>query len=147
MHFEGSVTVQASHDQVWKFLIDPHAVSQCAPGLESLEIIAPDKQFRATVSVGFGSLKVTFVTDVEWLELHPPKSAKMKMHGRAPGSAVDAVSEMILNGSGDGSTEIKWTADVDVHGKIASLAARLLSGVTQKLTGAFFECVKNRIEA
>src|SRR6185295_16574894 len=45
-----------------------------------------------------------------------------------------------------GATELRWSADVTVVGTIASLAARLMGGVTQKLTSAFFEEVKKRIE-
>jgi len=147
MHLEGTVNIKASREKVWRFLTDPHAVSQCAPGLESLEIITPDQKFRAVVSVGFGTVKVRFVTDVEWVELDAPNKAKMKVHGTAPGSAMDATSEMALADGPDGSIEMKWTADVVVLGTIASLASRLMGSLTQKLTEAFFECVKKKIEA
>lgn len=147
MHLEGTVNIKASREKVWRFLTDPHAVSQCAPGLESLEIITPDQKFRAVVSAGFGTVKVRFVTDVEWVELDAPNKAKMKVHGTAPGSAMDATSEMALADGPDGSIEMKWTADVVVLGTIASLASRLMGSVTQKLTGAFFECVKKKIES
>lgn len=46
----------------------------------------------------------------------------------------------------DGSTEMKWTADVVVLGTIVSLAARPMGTVTQRLTGEFFNCVKAEIE-
>ncbi len=42
---------------------------------------------------------------------------------------------------------LNWQADVIVVGSIASLASRLLGSVTQKLTNAFFNCVKAKIEA
>ena len=56
-----------------------------------------------------------------------------------PGSAVDAVSSMILSDGEGGATNLDWSADVTVVGAIASLAARLMGGVTQKLTAAFFD--------
>ena len=43
MHLEGTVTIDASRDKVWEFLTGPHAVGQCAPGLESMEVIVPEK--------------------------------------------------------------------------------------------------------
>jgi formylglycine-generating enzyme required for sulfatase activity len=70
----------------------------------------------------------------------------MKVHGTAPGSAVDALSEMVLVNGANGTTDMKWAVDVTVVGTIASTAARVMGGVTQKLTGAFFDCVKKRIE-
>jgi carbon monoxide dehydrogenase subunit G len=147
MHFEGRLNIQAPRDRVWAFLTDPDAVSKCAPGLESLEIVEPGKKFRATTSVGFGAVKVRFVNDVEWLELDPSNRASMKAHGRAPGSGVDATTSMALSDGADGSTDLAWTADVAVVGTVASLAARLMGSVTNKLTARFFDRVREEIEA
>lgn len=146
MHLEGSVTINAQRDTVWEFLTDPNSVASCAPGLESLEIVEPDKKFLVVASVGLGTVKVKFKTDVEWIELDEPNRAKMKAHGNAPGSSVDATSEMILSDGEDGKTEFEWNAEVVVVGKIASLASRLMGGVTQKLTNEFFKCMKDKIE-
>ncbi len=147
MHVQGSVTVQAPRQQVFDFLTNPEAVSQCAPGVESMEILVPDRKFRAGASVGFGSMKVRFSVDVEWLELAAPESARMKAHGTAPGSTVDAMSEMKLSETGEGATQLDWSADVNVQGTIASLASRLMGSMTQKMSAEFFNCVKSRIEA
>ncbi len=147
MRFEGTVSIKAPRAKVWDFLTDPNKVSGCAPGLEKLEIVEPGRKFRATTSVGFGSVKVRFVNDVEWVEMDPPNMARMKAHGTAPGSGVDAESSMRLTDGQGGATELAWTADVNVVGTVASLAARLMSGVTKKLTAAFFESVRKEIES
>ncbi|MGA9534078.1 MAG: carbon monoxide dehydrogenase subunit G [Anaerolineales bacterium] len=146
MHAEGSVTIDAPRGQVWAFLTDPNQVGKCAPGLESMEIIEEDKRFRAVVSVGFGSMKARFSADVEWVELAQPDRAKMKAHGTAPGSTVDATSEMNLTENEAGGTDLDWTADITIQGTIASLASRLMGSMTQRLTGEFFDCVKKNIE-
>ena len=146
MQFAGTVTIEAPRAQVWKFLTDPHSVSLCAPGLESLDIIIPDKQFKAVASVGFGSVRVKFNMDVEWLELDPPNRGKIKGRGSAPGSAVEGSSEMILKDLPNGFTDIDWTAEIAVFGTIASLASRVMGSLTRRLTGEFFNCVKAKIE-
>ncbi|MDW8325307.1 MAG: carbon monoxide dehydrogenase subunit G [Anaerolineales bacterium] len=146
MQLEGSVTIKASRETVWQFLTDPHKVSQCAPGVESVEIIEPGKKFRAVAAIGFGAVKARFAGDAEFLELDAPNRAKIKAHGNAPGSAADVTSEMFLADGPDGSTEIRWTAEVVILGSLASLAARMMAPVTEKLTGEFFNCVKKKIE-
>jgi carbon monoxide dehydrogenase subunit G len=146
MHFEGTLAIQAPRAKVWDYLTDPEKVSKSAPGLESLEIVEPGKKFRATTSIGFGSVKVRFVNDVEWVDLDPPNRAQMKAHGTAPGSGVDATTSMTLTDGQAGATDLAWTADVNVVGTIASLAARLMGGVTKKLTAAFFDSVRKEIE-
>ena len=146
MHLEGNVAIGASRQKVWESLTDPYFVSQCAPGLESMEIIEPNKKFQAVAGAGFGSIKITFKTDVEWLELDPPTKASMKVHGTAPGSAVDMTSAMILSDGPDGSTNLNWTAEVVVLGTIASVAARLMQPMANLLIGALFKCIKGKIE-
>ena len=148
MRFEGTVSINAPQEKVYAFLTDPSLVSQCAPGLESMQIIIPDKEFKVIAAIGFGTVKVTFDVNVEWDELQPPNYAKMKAHGKAPGSGADVVSDMTLSSNPENTvTELKWGADVSIVGSIASMAARMLSGMTKKLSGAFFECVKSKIES
>ena len=146
MNFKGTVTIDAPRHKVWSFLTDPALLTKCAPGLESLEVITPNEKFRAVASIGFGAVKATFTTDVTWLDLDPPNRARMKAHGKAPGSVADAMSEMILTDGPNGATVLTWSSDVTVVGTIAALAARLMGVVAQKMTDAFFDCVRKRLE-
>lgn len=146
MHLKGDVTIRAPRKKVWDFMTDPEQIGQCAPGVEKIEVIEPLKKYRGTVSVGFGSVKARFSGEVEILELDEPNRAKLKAHGSATGSVADAVSEMHLSDGPDGSTIVHWTADVNVSGQLASLAARLMVPVSQKLAAQFYDEVRKRIE-
>ena len=146
MILEGTVKINAPQEQVWKFLTDPEKVAKCMPGLKSIEVVVPDKQFDVVASVGLGAVNATFAASVEWVELDAPNRATMKAHGTAPGSAVDVTSEMKLSSDENGITTLDWSADVVVVGTIASLASRLMPGVTRKLSGTFFDCFKKQIE-
>jgi len=147
MQLSGSVTIHAPRQKVWDFVTDPEKVSQCAPGVEKVEVMEAGRKFRATAAIGFGSVKAKFTGDAEFVELEAPNRAKIKAHGNAPGSAADVMSEMFLSDGADGSTDMKWTADIVILGQLASLAARMMAPVTQKLTGEFFNCVKKKIES
>lgn len=146
MQFEGTVKINVAREKVWVFLIDPHAVSQCAPGISDLEILVPDSKFRARVALGLGSVKANFAMDVEFVELDAPNRAKLKAHGKAPGSAADIVSEITLIESPDGYTELQWRTEVHIMGTIASLAARFAPSITKKLSEEFFKCFKQKLE-
>jgi carbon monoxide dehydrogenase subunit G len=146
MLIEGKDNIKAARTEVWKFLTDAESVSKCTPGLESMEILEPKKKFEALGALGLGTIKVKFKTTIEWIELDEPNRAKMKMHGTAPGSSIDVMSEVHLKDGAKDSTELDWKADVKVVGTIASLAARLMTPVTKKMTGQFFSCVKKKIE-
>lgn len=146
MQLKGDVTIQALRKAVWDFMTDPEQIGQCAPGVEKIEMIEPLKKYRGTVAVGFGSVKARFTGDVDILELDEPNRAKLKAHGSATGSVADAISEMSLSDGPDGSTLVHWTADVNVSGQLASLAARLMVPVSQKLASQFYAEVRRRIE-
>lgn len=147
MQLNGRDNIKASRKEVWEFLIDAEKVSKCTPGLESMEILEPGKKFEAVGALGLGTIKLKFKTVIEWVELVEPDRAKMKMRGTAPGSSIDVSSEMHLSEAGDGTTDLAWTADVNIVGTIASLASRLMKPVTAKMTGQFFSCMKKSIEA
>ena len=147
MQLKGDVIIRAPRKRVWDFMTDPEQIGQCAPGVEKIEMIEPLKKYRGTVSIGFGSVKARFSGDVDILELEEPNRAKLKAHGSATGSVADAVSEMSLSDGPDGSTVVHWTADVNVAGQLASLAARLMVPVSQKLSNQFYEEVRKRIES
>ncbi len=147
MHFEGTVNIVAPRERVWEFLTNAEFVSQCAPGVKEMEVVVPNEKYLAVASVGFGAVVVVFKADVEFQELREPEFAKVKAHGDASDSAVDVISEMFLSNGSDGSTDLNWNAEIMVVGKIASVASRMMSSVTKKLTTMFFECVKKQIEA
>lgn len=146
MKVNGTATIKASIETVWKFLTNPEGVSQCVPGLEEMKVIIPDEKFQAIASVGLGNIKARFTTDVEWLELTAPSLARMKAHGTAPGSAVDVVAEMHLTSESPGHTRLDWQADVSILGTLAALASRMMGSVTDKMAQQFFDCVKAKIE-
>ena len=147
MLLKGNVTIRAPRKIVWDFLTDPNQIGQCAPDMEKIEEIEPMKRYRGVVSVGLGGVKARFNGDVEVLELDEPNRAKLRAHGTATGSAADAVSEMTLSDGADDATLVHWTADVNVSGQLASLAARLMMPVSQKLAAQFYDEVRRRIEA
>ena len=147
MQLKGDVTIRAPRKKVWDFMTDPEQIGQCAPGVEKIEVIEPLKRYRGIVFIGFGAVKARFSGEVEILELEEPNRAKLKAHGSATGSVADAVSEMSLSDGSDGSTLLNWTADVTVSGQLASLAARLMVPVSQKLAQVFYDQVKKKIES
>jgi len=123
-------------------------VGQCAPGVAAVEVLDEGRRFRATVAVGFGTVKARFVGEAEWLEREAPNVARLRAHGTAPGgSAADVVGEMRLSDAPDGATRMAWTAEVTVLGQLASVASRLMHPVSQKLVAQFYACTKRKIEA
>jgi uncharacterized protein len=145
MKLKGSFNIKASRQEVWDFMVDPVAIGGCAPGVGTVDVVIPNQKFQAVVSAGFGGSSATFKTEVEFTELIAPVSAKFKAHGVASNGAVDATSEMTLVDGADGTTDVKWEADVIVVGALAALASRLMDMITRRLTAEFFACMQRQV--
>jgi carbon monoxide dehydrogenase subunit G len=146
MKLSGSTHINAPRERAFAYLTDASFVAECAPGVQKLEVIEPGKKFKVLAGIGFGAVKATFDTNVEFVEKRADNYAKIKAAGKAPGSNVDATAELILSDAPEGGTTLNWEADVSIAGAIASVALRLLGSVTQKLSAQFFEKAKARIE-
>jgi uncharacterized protein len=145
MEFSGDVTINASRDKVWAFLTDPHQVTQCAPGLQSVDVI-DDSHFKCVVRAGVGMIKGNFNFDIRWLDMDEPNLARMQADGKIPGSAVSMTSEMRLEDNGENNTLMHWSSNVRVSGTIAGVGARLMSGVADRQTKEIFACIKSKLE-
>jgi carbon monoxide dehydrogenase subunit G len=146
MHFQGDVTIEAPRERAWEFLSDPRQVTQCAPDLQSLQIV-DDQRFTVVVRTGVGAVKGTFTFAVTWLERQGPERARVQARGKLPGSAVDLDTLMVLTDLGGAATLLHWEADVSVKGLIASVGARLLQAAADKTTRELFACIKTKLEA
>jgi uncharacterized protein len=146
MEFSGSQTIAAPIRKTWAFLYNVNNVAGCAPGFQSLEEIG-NEEWRAVVSVGVGAVKAKFTLDVTRPEMDELERMVVKAKGKAPGSAVDMTGEMNLVEVGENQTRMDWKANVVVSGTIASVGARLLGSLAERMTGQFFDCLKSKLEA
>ena len=146
MQFSGNVEIAAPRDQAWDFVSDPLKMGGCGPGVETVEAI-DENRFTAKAKVGIGPISAKFNVDAEFLERVAPDRARVRVRGKAPGSAVDGTAEMSLrDGDADGATVMDWTADMQFSGMMASLGARLIDSTANKLIGQTFTCVKSKLE-
>jgi carbon monoxide dehydrogenase subunit G len=146
MQFSGTVQIAAPRDRVWAFLMDPHQVGNCGPGVESIEVVDAD-HFKARAKVGVGFISARFAVDMSVAERDEPERAVLKAHGQAPGSAVDATADMRLSGPVEGPTTMDWSADVHIAGTLASVGARMIEGTANKMIGQTFACIQSKLEA
>jgi carbon monoxide dehydrogenase subunit G len=144
LEFSGSPAIAAPRERVWERLMDPHFVAQSAPGVESVQAIDPT-HFKVISGFGVGSIRVRFTMDVELYDIIDGRSAKMRVRGKAPGSAIDVVSNLQVDDEGSGGTQLKWSATSEVSGTVASVGARLMEGTARKLTEQFWTDFARRV--
>jgi carbon monoxide dehydrogenase subunit G len=144
LEFSGSPTIAAPRERVWERLMDPNFVAQSAPGVESVDTIDPT-HFKVVSGFGVGSIKVRFAMVVELFDIVDQESAKMRVRGKAPGSAIDVVSRMQIDDAGSSGSQLTWSATSEVSGTVASVGARLMEGTARKLTEQFWTDFARRV--
>ncbi|HEY3012891.1 MAG TPA: carbon monoxide dehydrogenase subunit G [Gemmatimonadales bacterium] len=144
LEFSGSPTINAPRERVWQRLMDPQFVAQSAPGVESVNAVDPT-HFKVISGFGVGSIKVRFTMDVELFDIVAGQRAKMRVRGKAPGSAIDVVSSMQIGDMGPTTSRLTWSATSEVSGTVASVGARLMEGTARKLTEQFWTDFAQRV--
>lgn len=147
MHLEGTETIKAPREKVWDFITDPVRVSQCAPGIESVEVITPNQSFRVVATIALGAIKPTFTITVVYAALAAPELANFRASGSAPNGEVTATSFVSLAPTADDGTELRWGADINMFGMLATIGARLIPSLSKSLTANFFTCVRKTLES
>jgi carbon monoxide dehydrogenase subunit G len=138
MDMNGSATIAAPIEGVWRTLNDPAVLSQCIPGCERLERTS-DGELALTVVLKIGPIKARFEGTVQLSNLDPPHAYTISGEGKGGlvGFAKGA-ADVSLAEDGPNVTIMSYTIRADVGGKIAKLGAGLINATAKKLADRFF---------
>ena len=144
IHLENDITVPASVDDVWEFLLDPERVAPCMPGAELTEIVS-DSQYKGKVKIKMGPVSLAFNGDVDIVERDDAaKRMVMKARGaelKGKGQA-NAMITSSLESTGSG-TRMRISQDIDLSGPLAQYGR----GMIQDVTGSLMDEFAGRIQA
>ena len=76
MKIEGSHTIKAPRELVYRLMVDPKFLQRCVPGCQSLEAVGDDA-YKMTLKAGVGSIKGVFTGSIKLDEMREPEHYKM----------------------------------------------------------------------
>ena len=136
MQVDGSNVIQAPRDRVWALLQDPAVLARCVPGVQEMLPDGPDS-YTAILNVAVGPVKGKFKAKVKISNQVPPQSMTLQIEAKAPTGIVNAVGQLVLVEQGE-STLVQWSGEPKLMGMIASLAGRLIGGISKSQADVFF---------
>ena len=145
MELSGSRLIAADRATVWAHLNSAETLKACIPGCEDLTG-SPEDGFAAVVKQKVGPVRATFKGNVTLSDVVENESYTITGEGTggvagfAKGAANVMLSEI------DGATELTYTVDAKVGGKIAQLGSRLIDGFARKMADQFFEKFQGEVE-
>ena len=139
MELSQQIDIPLPPESVWTALNDPDVLKQCIPGCTAFETKGSD-QFEVKVTTKIGPVKASFTGDVELTELNPPHSYTIVGQGKGgvAGFAKGSATVELKPTDGD-STQMTYSVDATVGGKLAQIGSRLVDSAAKKLAAEFFK--------
>ena len=131
MNFSGNYCFQEKIDKIWDDLNNPEILKKSIQGCKEFIEKAQDT-FFLKIQVKIGPINATFIGELKIINKNPPFSYIIEAKGNAGqlGGASGKV-EIKLNEK-DSTTNLFYTADTKINGKIAQLGSRLIEGTVKK---------------
>lgn len=145
MAIEGEYRIGAPREAVWAALNDVEILKGCIPGCQELNRLS-DTEIEGRIQAQLGPVKAAFGTRLTLADIDPPSGYTLSGEGKAAvgfgkGSAkVQLVEE-------EGGTLLRYSATMQLGGKLAQLGSRLVEGATRQLADQFFEAFARQVDA
>ena len=137
MEIKGKYQIASKREQVWAALNDPEILKACIPGCESLDKIS-DTEFSAQVTAAFGPVRAKFNTSLTLENVKPPESYTLVGSGKGGAAGFGSGRADVKLLETDDGTQLTYSADFKVGGKLAQVGSRLVLGATKKTAQDFF---------
>jgi len=144
MKLSGTYQFKAARQKVWEALNNPDVLSQCIPGCEKLERTEGDN-YTAQLKMGVAAIKGSYTGKVSLKDIVPPTSYTLHVEGKGGPGFLKGASKIHLADK-DGGTELKFDADMQVGGLIASVGSRMIEAVGKMMADQFFKGLSSQVE-
>uniref|UniRef100_UPI0035AE8D49 SRPBCC family protein n=1 Tax=Xanthobacter sp. TaxID=35809 RepID=UPI0035AE8D49 len=139
----GKARVSAAPEAVWAMLLDPDTLAAIIPGAHDVRKVS-DTKFTADVTLGIGPVKGRYKAQVALSDLDPPRAVTLS--GKVAGNLGfgGGSGRITLTPDRTGGTELSYTYEAFVGGKVASVGGRLLDGAAKVIIGQFFAALARK---
>lgn len=147
MIVEGTFTFQGPRETVWELLQNPDVLVKALPGARRL-VRAGEDRFEGVMQVGVGPVTAAeFTVAVTLKDKVPPQHYAMEVDSKGTLGFTRGSARVELEVLADGGTLMKYTAELQVGGKIAAVGQRLLDQVAKLMTRQGLEALNKELRA
>lgn len=144
MLIESEFTFDAPREAVFDGLMDPGILAGALPGTDRLELTGDDR-YEGEMEASVGPVTAArFSVVVELKDKVRPESFAMHVDGKGKAGFVSGIAHVELEDVG-GGTLMKYRADLQVGGRVASVGQRLLDSVGKAMSKQGLEAVSRSL--
>jgi uncharacterized protein len=144
MELQGSVTIPAAPGQVWQALNDPEVLRKCIPGCEEVRQISP-QEMHARVMLKLGPVRANFIGKVLLTDVRPLLGCTLNFEGSGGSAGFARGSSVIALASVAGGTQVDYTAQASVAGKLGQIGGRLMDASARQMADRFFAAFRREV--
>jgi len=144
MDFSGEYRIPAPVPRVWEALNDAEVLQACIPGCRELQRTS-DTGFMAVVATKVGPISAVFKGRVTLSDLNPPHGYTLTGEGQGGAAGFARMSAQVALAEDGDATLLRYAAQAEIGGKLASVGSRLVQSVAKKNADDFFSAFAARL--
>jgi len=142
---EGTFTFGGPREAVWELLQNPDVLVKALPGAKRL-VRAGEDRYEGVMQMGVGPVTAAeFAVTVALRDKVPPQRYAMEVDSKGALGFTRGGARVELEALADGGTLMKYTAELQVGGKIASVGQRLLDQMAKHMTRQGLEALNQEL--
>ena len=138
MDLQGSRTLSVTQQQAWEALNDPAVLKVCIPGCESIESTG-ENAYDLVNAIKVGPVSAKFKGKLQLADIQAPNSYTIHFEGNGGAAGFGKGSAKVTLTPQGAGTDLGYTVNAQVGGKIAQVGQRLIDGVAKSMAESFFK--------
>ena len=147
MNLNGTFVFNGPRSKVWDLLQDPVVLAKALPGTERLALTSED-HYEGVMKVSVGPVTAAkFDVAVTLKDKVPPHRMGLQIEGKGAVGFTRGTASVVLEDAADGRTQMQYTSEVQVGGRIASVGQRLLESVSKMMMRQALDALERELAA
>lgn len=132
MKLDGEYTFDGPQERVWEILRDPDTLAKALPGTKRLELVDKN-EYEGEMQVRIGPVAGTFGGKLTVSNEVAPQSLTLTVEGKGKVGFLKGSGDVELTDLGDEKTLMKYSGEVQIGGRVASVGQRLFDTVSKSM--------------
>ena len=145
LKIEGDYIFNGPREVVWTVVRDPNILVTAIPGESTMNQISPT-EYDGTIKLKIGPVNGQFAGKLTISEENAPESCTLTIKGKGAAGFGEGVGKVFLTQQEDGRTHFKYTGEVNIGGKLASVGQRLIDSVAKSMIKGGLEKLDKEVE-
>ncbi len=130
MKIEGEYTFDGPREVLWHLVRDPSVLAACLPGTQTVEKVG-ENEYAGEIRIRVGPISGAFAGKLFVANEVPPASCSLTVEGTGKVGFLKGVGNIDMTDQGGSKTLMKYTGEVQIGGKVASVGQRLFDAVSR----------------